>query len=419
VTKSPIIYALTALLSAVLFFSCTVKIEQPPTLDEQQNSSSDTEQQPLPPPNRPSSSSTALAQSSSSEQPPNSSPATQSSSSAVPKSSSSTAVNTTNGCKESNPKSDFTCNWNGYKAGSVLTPGRILEPDYDDLPSGCSSIAWKYAPDTAGLALNYECKATDEDGFVALGSRNYVLFAELTCSDGKHTNACNPKTGWPSKKAPELVGECKWSKNPTTTARGAVPSGVNVADVDYICSTKSVVYKYNGGTKDWPKDGAPIEAGTYDDVEATLNCPAYSEPIKVSCPVLKVSAGADHQIICSGDQISGRNCGMSTSYAEIKVGNGECIDLEINWTSQYFNPSIAMECSGSFTMSDGTYPSTSLSIKVGSNPEVTRKGDLYVSSSVTVLNKIQVGTTEVSGICVSYTSTQTIPSSVTCSLRVN
>jgi hypothetical protein len=412
--KSPITYTLTALLCAVLLFSCTTpEIEPLPDLDEQ-NSSSDTEQPPTPPlssqpSNRPSSSSSN----------PISSPSNSSSSSSVLKSSSSSSpVQTNNGCKEFNPKPDFTCNWYGYTAGSVLAPGKILEPIYDDLPDDCSSIAWKYAPDTAALALNYECSEIDDYGFAALGSRNYVLFAELSCKDGKHTNACNPKTGWPSKRAPELVGECKWSKNPTSTAKGATPSGVSIVDTDKICTNPTIVYKYDGGTKILPINGS-IEAGKYNDVEATLNCPAYGEPVTALCPPLRVDAGADYLITCSGDQIDGRNCGMSTPYAEIKVGNGECIDLEINWTSQYFNPSIAMECSGSFTMSDGTYPNTSLSIKVGNNPEVTRKGELYVSNLVTVLNKIQVGTTEVLGICVSYTSTQTIPSSVTCSLRVN
>jgi len=65
------------------------------------------------------------------------------------------------------------------------------------------------------------------------GSKKYLLFAELTCDDGKHTTACNPKTGWSSKKAPELTGECEWEKNPTTTARGGTPKKtVSVVDTD-------------------------------------------------------------------------------------------------------------------------------------------------------------------------------------------
>jgi len=418
--RSPLIYASAALFCAILFFSCTVNVEQAPPA---QSSSSESE---------PEYSSSTITQSSNQGEQSSSATINQSSSQVVqsssaiitqsssqseqqpPPPSSSSKAQPASGCGESNPIEGFTCGWN---VTGVLTPGTILKPAEYNLPLGCSSVAWKYAPDTASMVLANGCLLTDENGFAALGSKNYVLFAELTCDDGKHTTACNPKTGLASKVAPVLEGHCEWSKNPTTTARGAVPSGVSIVDVDKICTSPTIAYKYDGGTKDWPKEGGPLaEAKTYTDVEAVLNCPAYPMTITSRCPDLEVKGGADYQIVCDGDQI-GPNC--KPAYGELKVGNDECIDLEINWTNQYYSPGLIMECSANFQMSGGSYPNTSLSIKVGNNPAVTRTGDLYVSTQATVIPKIQVGTIEVLGICVSYTSTQNLPANVNCSLRPN
>jgi len=345
-TNSPITYTLTALLCAVLLFSCTTpEIEPIPELDEQNSSSSDTEQPPLPP-NRPSSSSTALAQSSSSQQQPTSSP-TQSSSSAAPKSSSSSLVQiTSNGCKENNPISGFTCAWD--RTG-ILTPGTTIKPSGTP-PSGCT-VAWKFAPDNTAMALNNACEVLTSEGLTAEGSRNYVLFAELDCAGTKHTNACTPTEGLSSKRAPELTGACKWDKNPTTTARGATPSGVAVSDPDKICTSPTVVYKYDGGTKTWPTSGI-VEAGTYSDVEATLNCPAYNQPVTVSCPPLEVNAGAEHIIECDCD--NGNSCDLSPTFCktdgvkgnEVTLKNDECVEISVFYTNQYLTGNkVVMRCS--------------------------------------------------------------------------
>lgn len=233
------------------------------------------------------------------------------------------------GCKESNPKAGFSCQWDGWVDKATLVPGKILKPAAATPPSGCSSIEWKFADDTTGIILNNFCEKLPEAGTSALGSRNYVLFAELTCEDGKHTTACKPTAGWSSKIAPTLSGECKWSRNPTTSAKGATPSGVSVVDPDKVCSSPTVVYKYESGAKDWNlTTGILTEWGsgvwksdkkhkeTYKDVTPTLNCAAYSESITVDpCPALEVSAGADYtiELDCSGvgndglDKCKGKN----------------------------------------------------------------------------------------------------------------
>ena len=352
--RFPSICVLAALLCAVLFFSCSPTLEPPPPPPNQQVSSSDTEQPPLSQPSdRPSSSSqqpptSSPAQSSSSA--PNSSSSSQQPPTSSPAQSSSSPTQTAVGCKESDPKAGFTCSWDGYTAGSILTPGKKLKPDYNGLPSGCSSIEWKFAPDNTAIALNYECQVLPSDGLTAEGSRNYVLFAELTCEDGKHTNACEPTDGLPSKRAPALSGTCTWSKNPTTSARGAVPSGVTVVDADKICATTNVVYKYADGEKTWPANGL-VEAGTYSDVKATVNCPGYNVP-PASCPILEVKGGTDHLIECTCS--NGNNCDLSPTFCktdgvkgyEVTLKNDECVEISVFYTNQYLTGSkVVMRCS--------------------------------------------------------------------------
>jgi len=338
------------------------------------------------------SSSSSEPESSSSEPPParssssddyheiisSSSKAQSSSSTLAAQSSSSKAVSSSSkgnapvgNCAEKNAKSGFTCGWDGYTSSTILTPGKVLKPASHTLPSGCTSVAWSYAPNNTEMALIYDCEELPAGGVSALGSKNYVLFAELTCEDGKHTNACNPKDGWSSKKAPELTGDCKWDKNPTTTARGGNPSGVTVVDSDNICgSTKSVVYKYDGGSKNWPSTGILSEWKNWDkkheetyDVEATLNCPAYSQPVTSACDPLKVSAGADHIIECtcaaSGQcQVEASICKADGKAASNKVTlkKDECVEVNVyGYNNQHYLPDVGMRCqtnnNTSFTVS--------------------------------------------------------------------
>jgi hypothetical protein len=352
--------------------------------------SSSTEEPPPPPP--PPSSGIAPTPSSSSNAPP---PPPPSSSSAR-----SSASQATGGCRESNPKSGVTCGWN---VTGTLTPGTTLKPAAFTLPSGCSSVAWKYAPDTAAMALNYECETLGESGFAALGSRNYVLFATLTCDDGSHTNACNPKTGLSSKIAPILTGDCKWAKNPTTTARGGTPSGVSVVDTDRICTSPKVEYKYAGGTKTWPSTGildewktwAKKQEETYE-VEATLSCSAYPETVTSPCPPLKVSAGTDYIIECTG-KFDDASCG-GASKKSVTLSLDECVEINVmGYTDQYNLPDVIMRCE-----TQGTQASASVTVSL--NGKTTTTSGSYSVQPLVSLGKMKMGDNEFGTLCVTALS---------------
>jgi len=336
----------------------------------------------------------------------NSSASNPSSSGAAPPKSSSSIPPPTGACAKSNPKDGFTCKWD--KSGVVM-PGQVIKPVAEGL--GKCSVKWNFK--TSPLATT--CKgSTDENGLKAEGNSSYVLFAELDCDGTKHVNACEPTAGLATKEAPYLDGTCEWSRkdnnNETTTARGAVPSGISLKDVDGVCTNtnKTIVYKYDDLSKDWPKEGGPLpEAKTYSDVQATIACSGTGYTYDVTpaepCPPLKASAGADHQISCSGDQISATTC----KNMELKVQNDECIDFEVDWKNASYNPNITITCEGQFT---GNAPTSSISVKVGSEPSISKSGDYYVSVTATLATKLSAGKKEVNGICVSYTTTGTAPS---------
>jgi len=180
------------------------------------------------------------------------------SSSSRPVSSSSKPVQQSNGCGETNKKSGFTCDWSKT---SNLAPGVKITPTQTG--KGDCEIAWSFAKGDQKpvneMELTYGCESLNEsEGVITEGSKTYALFAKLTCSDGTHINKCANEVT--AGAAPYLEGTCKWSKTPTTTARGAVPSGVSLVDTDKICgSTKPpVVYKYDNGSKTWPTEGGPL-----------------------------------------------------------------------------------------------------------------------------------------------------------------
>jgi len=178
-----------------------------------------------------------------------------------------------------------------------------------------------------------------------------------------------------SKEPPTLVGECKWDKNPTLTARGANPSGVNVVDIDKICKSIFVGYRYTvaGIKKDWPSTGILSEWKDWDkkhketyEVEAILKCTEYPTEVTSPCPPLEVNIGADYLIECDCTYYGGSSCPDASS---CKVGNtrgysvtlkkDECVEINvIGYENPYYLPTLGMRCSsqggnglGEFTLS--------------------------------------------------------------------
>jgi len=433
--RSPLTYASAALFCATLFFSCTNDPEPLPQPVQSSSSDPDPDQSSSSSVTTPEYSSSSLqgGQSSSNVTPEYSSSSPQqggqssslvttqsssqgvqsSSSNAAPEyssssikqppivSSSSSKAQPATGCGERNqrnPIAGFTCGWN---ITGLLTPGTILKPAEYTLPSGCTSVDWKYAPDTASMVLANECLLINESGIEALGSKNYALFAELTCYDGKHTTACNPKDGWASKIAPELTGACNWAKNPTTTARGGMPSGVAVKDPDKVCTSPTVVYKYDGGAKTWPSSGILNEWATWDksqketyNVEATLNCPAYPALVTSPCPPLEVKAGTDYLIECNGDIMS-MNCGNKNT---VTLKLDECVEINVmGYTDQYNLPTVMMRCE-----IQGTQNSVSVTLSLNGKTQSFTGSWGWLSEII--LGKLSLGDNEFGTLCVTALS---------------
>jgi len=354
------------------------------------------------------SSSSSKSSSSQSEEKSSSSAAKSSSSAA--KSSSSANPAPSGSCKENDPKSGFKCEWN---VGAPLTPGTTLKPKDPKAPSGCSDVKWYYAPGTAAMQLKNECEEVPADGFKALGSKDYVLFAELTCDGKKHTTACDPTTGLSSKEAPVLKGECKWAKNPTTTARGGSPSGVSIEDVDKICKSATVGYRYttDDGKKDWPSTGILSEWKGWDkkhketyEVEAILKCAEYPTEVTSPCPLLEVSAGTDYIIECSCPgtgqcQIGAESCKVgSTKGNSVTLNKDECVEVNVvGYDNKDYLPSVVMRCE-----TVGTQQSASATLTLGAK-EYSKSGSYSLQIEIP-LGTIKVGDNELGTLCLTSVS---------------
>jgi len=313
----------------------------------------------------------------------------------TPTSSSSQGSQGSTTCPDAKPKTGFDCAWD-FKASATnpLTPGKTIKPEKSGDDAGCS-IKWLYKPTTGPLA---KCSELSSEGVVAEGGRVYLLFAVLDCGGTSYVNYCKPTEGLSSKLAPELNGTCKWDRSPavTTSAKGAKPSGVTFSDPDGVCSSPSVVYKYDDGSKTWnDKTGLLEEWGsgiwktdkkhkeTYSDVTPTLNCPAYPIPVTVApCPPLEVSAGADYQITCSGGQLG--DCPKLEG-----VKDDECIDVELNWTDSHNTPTVKFACQVK-NSSTGN-----ITIKFGGKETA---GQYYLPVDIGKISG--VGKLEFNGICV-------------------
>jgi len=117
-----------------------------------------------------------------------------------------------------------------------------------------------------------------------------------------------------------------------------------------------------------------------------------------------VTCEGNQQLSCNGDNVDINNKVQS-------IQNNECIDVEINWTNEFTTPPIRMRCEIQLNSN------TTVSIKVGDNPAKTVTGEYFINMEISLLSALSVGKNEIRDICVSYTSTEALPSSVACSLQ--
>ena len=90
--------------------------------------------------------------------------------------------------------------------------------------------------------------------------------------------------------------------------------------------------------------------------------------------------------------------------------NNECVDLEINWTSEAWKSSLNMQCLIK------PISNTTVSIKVGDNLEKTGTGDFFINMDF-VIFQLSFGKNEIRDICVSYTNTEALPNGIACTLQ--
>jgi len=215
------------------------------------------------------------------------------------------------GCGEAAKPSQLTsCKWSNMEP----LPGDKISAQIE----GCTVIK-TYYKDGTGFA-----PCLDLSGSITAGDgREYSLYADVDCGSGTTSITCNSVAK--TKKAPTLDGTCTWSKNPTSAATGAKPSGVTLNDPSHVCGAtadgKDAVYK-NGSTT-WPTDGM-VDAGTYSNVKATYDCGSYSIEPK-SCPELVVNAVEANMISCDGGWAA-TNCGNILG-KDLELG--DCLGVEV------------------------------------------------------------------------------------------
>ena len=189
---------------------------------------------------------------------------------------------------------------------------------------------------------------------------------------------------------PSLTGTCAWSKNSTTSAKGATPAGILLNDPDNICGATNppVVYKYDGGSKTWPTTGL-VPAGIYNDVQATVNCPAY-DIAPIMCPALTVIAGSEHSIGTDAP-IEVMGSGLSVG----GIGQDECINITINWDNQHYQPPVRIRCDGQF------WPSGVLTIIKDGAKCSEDTGSAYISTEC-LLGYLEYGKLHEWTVCINY-----------------
>jgi hypothetical protein len=141
---------------------------------------------------------------------------------------------------------------------------------------------------------------------------------------------------------PRLKGKCEWSKNPTTTSRGATPSGVTLVDNSNICGGAKVVYK-NDYDEIWLANSY-IDEGTHSGIKATVDCPEYEYYIEpIDCPDLEVKADADYIIECNGGWEDAQCGGVAKKTVTLELD--ECVEINVMvYNNQYDQRPLVMRC---------------------------------------------------------------------------
>jgi len=299
-------------------------------------------------------------------------------------------------CPSGTAKPGYDCSWDFKETAThKLTPGTRIKPEKTGDDAGCTT-KWLYKTGTSPLL---KCSETTSEGLISEGSRAYILYATLDCGDKSYVNNCKPTDGLSSKDAPELTGDCVWDKNPpeVNTGRGAKPSGVSIIDKDNICgSTKSVVYKYkaaDGSLKDWPSTGilsdwknwGKKDSAIYE-VEAVLNCPAYTIPVSSTCPKLKVRAGVEYVIECKG----GENLSDDCAKKSVTLKLDECVELTVlGYTNQYNLPDkVVTRCN----LATGGQPPFTIELNGKAQTFTNHNGEI-------TLGKLKLGDNEFGTLC--------------------
>jgi len=225
--------------------------------------------------------------------------------------SSSSPQTSTGGCGTAT-QSGFTCKWDNLKP---LPNDKINA----EKTGSCEVSQWYYKDATSSFADCFKFGGSDLE---AKGSKSYYLFADIDCGGTKASVTCNSTAV--TATAPTLDGTCTWSKNPTSAAMGAKPSGVKLKDPSGICGSgadgKDAVYK--DGSTTWPANGM-VDAGTYSNVKATYDCGSHTVEPK-SCPALTVSAVEANMIACDGGWAAA-NCTALSKDLEL----GDCLGVEV------------------------------------------------------------------------------------------
>ena len=191
-----------------------------------------------------------------------------------------------------------------------------------------------------------------------------------------------------------MSGACSWSKNPTSSAKGATPSGVTLSNSYGRCKlggstganqndgTLPTRAYYNGNTA-WPDNGL-VSAGTYANVKTNVYCGTQLPAQQVTCPSLTVNAGSEHVFTAISDG------------NKIDVQIGECMDVEYDWVpancSQYHcdpSPAMKIECEidPQFSYNETANPSVNklgyVEVTYG-NDTRTGSGQYGVSAKITL-----------------------------------